>query len=215
MLNFRRRTTVGLSHDFVAFNVIGFIAYAIFTFCGYFFPGVRADYLERTGVAPQIEIQDVLFAGHGALMTLTLLYQVLFYPPGPTPKYWVAATAVVSIAGIFVAFVLSSVGTISWVVYLETCGAIKVVTSIIKHFPQAYSNMKRKSTTGWSYTMVLLDVVGGSFSLAQQVVRCVLIGSAAPFTKNLSKTTLAAESLAFDFFFIYQVCTQRNIPRPV
>lgn len=206
MLNFRRGTTVGLSHDFVSFNVLGFISYAIFTFCGYFLPAVRAEYVSKTGLAPLIEIQDVLFAGHGAIMTIVLVYQVLFYPPGPAAKRWIAAPTIAALVGILASLGLALFGRISWIRYLETCGMIKVVTSIIKHFPQAYSNMKRRSTTGWSYTMVLLDVVGGGFSIAQQTVRCFILGSTAPFTANMSKTTLAAESLAFDFFFIFQVC---------
>lgn len=52
--------------------------------------------------------------------------------------------------------------------------------------------------------MVLLDVVGGGFSILQQAVRCVILRSWAPFTSNPAKTFLALESLLFDFYFIAQ-----------
>lgn len=52
--------------------------------------------------------------------------------------------------------------------------------------------------------MVLLDVVGGTFSVLQQSIRSVRLGSPAPFTSNLAKTFLAAESLLFDLYFIAQ-----------
>lgn len=52
--------------------------------------------------------------------------------------------------------------------------------------------------------MILIDVVGGSFSMAQQFVKALRMGNLAPFTSNLAKTFLAAESLLFDFWFILQ-----------
>ncbi len=52
--------------------------------------------------------------------------------------------------------------------------------------------------------MVVLDIVGGGFSLAQQGVRCIIEQSWDPYTHNLSKLCLAAESLLFDFFFVVQ-----------
>lgn len=52
--------------------------------------------------------------------------------------------------------------------------------------------------------MVLLDVVGGVFSISQQVVRTIMLRSMAPFSSNLAKTFLAVETMLFDFYFIAQ-----------
>ncbi|KAI0558695.1 cystinosin isoform X1 [Gracilaria domingensis] len=86
-------------------------------------------------------------------------------------------------------------------------GAVKVISSVIKHIPQVYSNYHRSSTVGFSITLVILDVIGSVFSLAQQALRSVMEGNLTPFTGNLAKTTLAVESLLFDTYFIMQhVC---------
>jgi len=200
----RRRTTAGLSTDFVTINIIGFISYAIFTFSSYTLPAVAASYVASTGYPPQVELADVLFAAHGAIMCAVLVLQVLILPPRIPPSPLVAVVGAASMALVAVGLATSLVGNLDWYFFLRCAGMLKVMCSVVKHFPQVFLNQHRNSTVGWSYTMVLLDVVGGSFSVAQQIVRSVSMGSLAPFTSNMAKTMLAAESLAFDFFFIAQ-----------
>ena len=52
--------------------------------------------------------------------------------------------------------------------------------------------------------MILTDVAGAGFSFAQQGVKAIILGNLAPFTHNMSKTTLALEALLFDLLFIVQ-----------
>ena len=52
-------------------------------------------------------------------------------------------------------------------IYLGWC---KVLITLIKYIPQAYSNYKRKSTIGWNIHNMLLDFTGGLFSFGQNFV---------------------------------------------
>lgn len=204
LLIFKRRTTAGLSTDFVAINIVGFVSYAIFTFSSYTVPSVAISYQTFTGYPPQVELADVLFAAHGAIMCAVLVAQLFLLPPRTPPRPYVTVGVVVVQTLVLLGLVLSLAGRLNWYKYLTFAGSVKVLASIIKHFPQVFLNRARGSTVGWSFTMVLLDVVGGGFSVAQQVVKSISMGSLAPFTSNLAKTFLAAESLLFDFWFILQ-----------
>lgn len=93
----------------------------------------------------------------------------------------------------------------NWFAYLRLTGFVKVAASFVKHIPQAVLNITRRSTVGFSFTMVCLDTVGGLFSLGQQGIRSLRLGSLAPFTSNIAKTVLAVESLLFDAFFICNI----------
>lgn len=204
LLILKRRTTAGLSTDFMAINITGFASYIIFTFSSYFIPAVSDAYQAATGYPPQVELADVLFAAHGTVMCAVLVALLFIFPPRIPPKPYVSIGSGFTLLFVILGLVLSLAGHISWYKYLSLSGAVKVLASLIKHFPQVFLNRARGSTVGWSYTMVLLDVVGGGFSVAQQVVKAIRMGSAAPFTSNLAKTFLAAESLLFDFWFILQ-----------
>lgn len=204
LLIHRRGTTAGFSTDFCAINILGFVSYMIFTFTSYMSPDAAASYQAATGYPPQVELNDVLFATHGAIMCTVLVLQLFFLPPRIPPKRVVTVITSLFFGVVFAGLAMSLMGSLDWYKYLHFAGMVKVLSSLVKHFPQVWLNRARASTVGWSFSMVLLDVVGGTFSMAQQTVRAISMNSMAPFTSNLAKTFLAIESLAFDFFFIAQ-----------
>lgn len=215
LLVFRRKTTAGLSTDFMAINIVGFIAYSIFTFASYFVPAVDESYTKITSHGPQVEIADVFFAAHGAVMCAILVVQLFIFPPRIPPKPYVTVGCALFQTAVLVGLFGAAAGKFEWYTYLSFAGGVKVLSSLIKHFPQVFLNRARGSTVGWSFTMVVLDIVGGAFSMAQQTVRCIQQHNFAPFTSNLAKTILAAESLLFDFYFVAQhliFYTDRNDP---
>lgn len=185
-------------------NEVGFISYLIFTFASYTTPAVIQAYKRHTGFPPQVEIADVLFAGHGAIMCTVIVCQLFYYPPRKIPNAAVLVITMTVQALVLVGLLACVLDRLDWYMFLSFIGMVKVLASLVKHFPQAFLNRSRQSTVGWSYTTVLLDVVGGSFSVAQQVVQSIRLNSLAPFTSNYAKTFLAAESLAFDVLFIAQ-----------
>lgn len=202
VLNYRRGTTHGLSPDFVTINILGFSAYTLYTLLGTA-PSVKAAYVAAGGETPEVTEHDIMFAVHGVIMCSVLCLQVVLLPGGAPVRRWVlwaTCTGFVAVA----AGAAYAEGTGCWAGYLGVLGSVKVASSVVKHFPQVALNATRGSTVGWSFFQVGLDVIGGVFSLGQQAVQAAGAGGWAAFTGNVPKLALAAESLAFDFFFIWQ-----------
>ena len=79
--------------------------------------------------------------------------------------------------------------------------------SFIKYSPAVYWNYKRKSTKGWSIFNILLDLVGGSFSLASG-------GISTENGLNIAKFALALLTIVYDLIFIFQhYVLYRNPPQ--
>lgn len=203
-LIFQQGTTEGLSPDFVIINCVGFISYSIFTFVSFTTPAVSSAYILHTGFPPQINLSDVIFAVHGACLTSLVAAQMLYYPPRILPRTPTTIICVACQVAVFVGLGMCSYGHFDWYVYLRIIGMVKVLASLFKLIPQAVLNHVRRSTVGWSFSSILFDTIGGTFSIAQQVARCFRVKSLAPFTSNYAKTFLAVESLLFDIFFIAQ-----------
>jgi cystinosin len=71
------------------------------------------------------------------------------------------------------------------------------VISFVKYAPAAYWNYKRKSTKGWSIFNILLDLVGGVFSIASGALS-VSNGL------NITKMVLAIVTIVYDLIFVFQ-----------
>lgn len=85
------------------------------------------------------------------------------------------------IHGLFAIFIVIStilgiIKIIEWLDFLYFCSYIKLIISLIKYIPQAYSNYKRKSTVGWSIGNIILDFTGGSLSMLQMVLNAYNYG---------------------------------------
>lgn len=63
--------------------------------------------------------------------------------------------------------------------------------------PAVYWNFKIKSTRGWPTIKIIMDVIGGTFSLASGSVS-VSDGL------NITKLCLAILTLVYDFIFLFQ-----------
>lgn len=83
-------------------------------------------------------------------------------------------------------------------------GFVKLLVTIVKYSPQAYTNYLRKSTVGWSIYPMLLDMLGGVLSIAQLVMDSSLQKDWSGVTGNPVKLGLGNVSIAFDVLFIVQ-----------
>jgi len=93
--NLKRKSTVGLSPDFVVLNVIGFACYTAYNAAFYWSPFIQELYKERYGSAAAITVQsnDVAFAIHALVFSMITLAQILYYNKtanGNTPGVAVA-----------------------------------------------------------------------------------------------------------------------------
>ena len=87
-----------------------------------------------------------------------------------------------------------------WTEYWNPVSALgygKLVISFVKYSPAVYWNYKRKSTKGWSIFNILLDLVGGTFSLASGSISL-------QNGLNITKLFLALLTVIYDLIFVFQ-----------
>ena len=80
-MNFEFFSVSGLSFDFLALNITGFLCYTIFNIGLFWIPEIQAEYFARhpRGVIP-VEANDVFFAIHAVCLTLVQITQCFIYP---------------------------------------------------------------------------------------------------------------------------------------
>ena len=87
VLNWRRKTTRGLSLDYQVLNWVGFFCYSMFNCALFWSPTVQIEYKARNnGHASAVRFNDVLFALHALLATTITLCQIFVYGRGKERK---------------------------------------------------------------------------------------------------------------------------------
>ena len=81
---------------------------------------------------------------------------------------------------------LAIFGTVSWLDWLYFLSMVKIGITLLKYIPQAHFNYQRQSTRGWTIGTVLLDLLGGTFSLAQMFINAWNHGIFLLISYNLS-----------------------------
>ncbi|KFP01898.1 Cystinosin, partial [Calypte anna] len=78
--NWRRKSVVGLSFDFIALNLTGFIAYSVFNVGLFWIPLIKEEFFISypSGVNP-VAINDVFFSLHAVALTLLTIIQCCIY----------------------------------------------------------------------------------------------------------------------------------------
>ena len=81
ILNFKRKSTAGLSNEFSVLNLFGFACYATYTCCLFFSPAIQKMYKDRNGPDAEITVQsnDVAFAVHALILCLIQVTQIWWY----------------------------------------------------------------------------------------------------------------------------------------
>ncbi|KAF6154825.1 hypothetical protein GIB67_014561 [Kingdonia uniflora] len=110
ILNFRRKSVVGLNFDFLVLNLTKHSSYLIYNASLFFSPVVQGQYHEKYGFGEMIPVaaNDVALSMHAVLLLTCMLCQVLIYERGNqkvsrtciaiTCTVWVSAAVCVFIA---------------------------------------------------------------------------------------------------------------------
>ena len=80
---------------------------------------------------------------------------------------------------------------------------LKLGITTIKYVPQVLLNRRRRSTTGWSIANVLMDLLGGTLSVAQVVLDGSTVGWDGVL-RDPVKFGLGLLSFVYDGIFIVQ-----------
>ncbi|KAI3922721.1 hypothetical protein MKW98_006852 [Papaver atlanticum] len=206
ILNFRRKSVVGLNFDFVVLNLTKHSSYLIYNASLYFSPVVQRQYREKYGLGEMIPVaaNDVAFSTHAVILTAFTLYQVYIYDRG-TQKISRTCLAISSVVWVSAAVcVFMAWPSQSWLWLVTVFNSIQVFMTAIKYIPQAILNFTRKSTVGWSIGNILLDLLGGVTNYAQMATQSIDQGSWVNFYGNIGKTLLSLVSIFFDLLFMVQ-----------
>ncbi|CAI9111186.1 OLC1v1011342C1 [Oldenlandia corymbosa var. corymbosa] len=206
ILNFKRKSVVGLNFDFVLLNLTKHSSYLIYNASLFFSSVVQRQYRQKYGLDQMIPVaaNDVAFSIHAVLLTAFTLLQIVIYERGHQKVSKLAVTIVVVVWLAAAVCVFVALPHHKWL-WLASCfNTVQVVMTIIKYIPQAVMNFKRKSTVGFSIGNILLDFLGGVTNYAQMTVQSIDQKSWVNFYGNIGKTLLSLVSIFFDILFMLQ-----------
>uniref|UniRef100_A0A1S3BP09 Cystinosin homolog n=1 Tax=Cucumis melo TaxID=3656 RepID=A0A1S3BP09_CUCME len=206
LLNFRRKSVVGLSFDYVVLNFTKQASYLIYNATLFFSPIVQKQYFDKYGYDQMVPValSDVFFPSHAILLIFVVTLQIVFFERGNQKVSKAAIGIFVSVWFFAACCVLIASSTHSWLWLISMFNSIQVFMTLIKCSPQAFMNFSRKSTVGFSIDPIVLDLIGGVTTLVQMSVQSIDQGSWMNFFGNIGKPSLALVSIAFDLIFIYQ-----------
>lgn len=211
-LNYSRKSVVGLSLDYTVLNMLGFSCYTIFNCAFYYSESVQEQYMRRNGGNRNaVEINDVFFSIHAALLIAVSLFQCTIYTRGgqtvgKATIAWTAGTVVVATLFGFAVVVSgdSESSLFNTLNFLYLLSYVKLMTTLVKCIPQIILNYQRKSTVGWTIWNVLLDIAGGLLSIGQQVLDSAATHDWTAITGDPVKFSLGFVSIVVDIVFILQ-----------
>ncbi|XP_005399778.2 PREDICTED: cystinosin isoform X2 [Chinchilla lanigera] len=213
--NWRRKSVVGLSFDFLALNLVGFVAYSVFNIGLLWVPYIQEQFLLKhpNGVNP-VEINDVFFSLHAFALTLIVIVQCCLYERGSQRVSWPAIVFLVLVLLLTViSMIIAAIGITTWLQFLFCFSYVKLAVTLLKYFPQAYMNFYYKSTEGWSIGGVILDFTGGTFSLLQMFLQSYNNDQWTLIFGDPTKFGLGIFSIFFDVvFFVQHYCLYRKTP---
>ncbi|RAL49238.1 hypothetical protein DM860_018036 [Cuscuta australis] len=206
ILNFQRKSVVGLNFDFVLLNLTKHSSYLIYNASVFFSSAVQRQYRKKYGFDEMIPVaaNDVAFSIHAVLLTAITLFQIVIYDRG-SQKVSKSCMAILSVAWLAIAIcVFIAIPKRSWLWLVSCFSTMQVIMTVIKYIPQAVLNFRRKSTIGWSIGNILLDLLGGLTNYGQMAVQSIDQNSWVNFYGNIGKTLLSLVSVFFDILFIVQ-----------
>uniref|UniRef100_A0A182MHE0 Cystinosin n=1 Tax=Anopheles culicifacies TaxID=139723 RepID=A0A182MHE0_9DIPT len=205
-LNYRRKSVVGLSFDFLYINIVGHVSYVLFNAFLYWNSFIEEEYYRRHpfGLNPVIG-NDIGFAVHAVFGTGFTIFQCRIYETGGNS----VSKPAKGIIAVYLTIVIATMScawfnVMHWLDFLYVLSYIKLSTTMIKYFPQAYMNYRRKSTEGFEIMNRLLDLAGGLFSILQMVINAWNFDDWNSIGGDPVKFGLGVFSILFDLVFMFQ-----------
>ncbi|XP_070508359.1 cystinosin-like [Chironomus tepperi] len=212
-LNFKRKSVIGLSFDFLAHNMVGHIAYTVFNVCLYYVKFFQDEYFVRFPHGQiSVLLNDIFASSHGVLIYTVMIVQCFVYQRGSqtiSNITWIILGAYLSFA--LVLLIFCCIGALHWLDFLYTLSYIKLACTVTKYVPQAVLNYRRKSTVGWSIENIILDLTGGVLSIMQMFINSYNYDDWQSNFGNPTKLLLGIVTIIFAIIFIVQhYCLYRH-----
>ncbi|KAA3475481.1 cystinosin-like protein [Gossypium australe] len=141
ILNFRRRSVVGLNFDFVLLNLTKHSSYMIYNVCLYFSPVIQRQYFEKYGSGEMIPVaaNDVAFSIHAVLLTAITLFQIVIFDRGTQKVSKISVGIVIAAKFVFNPFYACEKPKVNDMVAPIS---IQVFMTVVKYIPQIFVLMK-------------------------------------------------------------------------
>ncbi|XP_058128762.1 cystinosin homolog [Anopheles ziemanni] len=148
---------------------------------------------------------DIGFAMHAVFGTGFTILQCRMYDTGGN-SVSTPAKAIISVYMMIITITFSAAALrlMHWLDFLYIMSYIKLSTTMIKYFPQAYMNYRRKSTEGFEILNRLLDLAGGLFGILQMVINAWNFDDWRSIGGDPVKFGLGIFSILFDLVFMFQ-----------
>lgn len=136
--NYKRKSVVGLSFDFLGLNLTGFLFYFTFNICLYAVPSFQQAYRERNPNSEiPVALNDVFFAAHAVAITLVTIGQCFIYERGTQRvAYWVIFYLVIAWSSASIMFVIVLCNKFSKLDFVYYLSYVKLSITIVKYMPQ-------------------------------------------------------------------------------
>ncbi|KAI0980024.1 hypothetical protein GJ496_006535 [Pomphorhynchus laevis] len=206
ILNQKRKSVVGLSFDYTAIDLLGYIPFTIYNCLIYFPSSVQNKYQYYHPHQPiPIELNDVIYTIHVTVLCFIRAVQCCIFERGNQriTKFGYGFI-IFEVAAFVISGILCSINVINILQFVYVFSFVKVVSTLIKYIPQVYFNYQRKSTTGWSIWNAALDVSGAFFISLQPAINCINFKTWTVITGNPAKFILGLISIVFDLIMIIQ-----------
>lgn len=180
-------------------------------FALYYNPSIRQQYAQaNNGATPSVQTNDLFFGVWATTMSVIILLQIASYERGGqkvSRVCWIAIVCMLIAIAVMAACAGLEVndGRFTWLDFFLGLSYIKLGITVVKYAPQVVQNYRRKSTIGFSIENILLDITGGSLSLAQALMDNGIKGQwSAILGGNPAKFLLGLSSIFYDIIFITQ-----------
>ena len=212
LLNYQRKSVIGLSLDYVALNVCGYACYSAFNVSLGFIGTVRSEFAEANhGNLPIVRASDAFFSLHGLLLSTIIYVQTRVYPRGTQrvslPVKLALAAFVVALVVAVPSVALGACKECTWLHLLNALSYVKLAMAVTKYVPQVFLNARRRSTAGWVIDNIVLDFSGGLLSLVQEVLDAGCSGDWGALAGDPVKLALGfvtIVTMVFDSIFLVQ-----------
>ncbi|KAI9128381.1 hypothetical protein K1719_001374 [Acacia pycnantha] len=206
ILNYRRKSVVGLNLDFQALNLTNHTCYLIYNVSLYFSSTIQKQYKDKYGQKEMIPVaaNDVAFSSHAVLLTAVTLFQIVIYDRGNQKVSKIACGILFVAWSVAAVCFFIALSNHHWLWLLSIISVVQVCMSASKYLPQAVMNYKRKSTEGWSIGNILLDFSGSIGNYGQMLIQSIDQGSWANFSGDIGKLVISLVSIFYNIMFMIQ-----------
>lgn len=205
LLNYRRKSTQGLSNDFAILNFMGWSFYSAYLVSMYFDDEIKQMYSERfKNHSSTVASNDVAFSVHAMILSFIYLVQIVYYGEGVCSFYLKPATWLLVLGMGLPSIIMSLLIQIGywpysrWLDYFYMLSYFKICCTLTKYSKQVMLNFKRKSTSGWNIWYNFLECSGGSLSMLQIVLDSIDMNNRSGITGNFAKFLLGFATIFFD-----------------